>query len=352
MANPVIEGTFSGRPFVNQYVDIVHEDLFIKIDPNFEFADVQVKYHINSSEDGVQIPFLFYASEYFNSFSVKIDGRAVQTKDIPFDLKISETTKFKDFAYFFEGKSSEHYRTALAENLGKNGFYIYSPDMLYFETDISKGTHLIEVSYKAKKWIDGLDEINKYSFRYALSPAKYWKSFGTLDVIIDASEFESPLSTNLGHPIEGNIDAIGKWHFDSLPEELVQIEYIPKVSPIAEFLLSIGAGRLACLTGLLLAIIHFIFLRRYRKRNPSQGLSLSLVIGALLIPFIFLMSIGYYDGFIELFIGQHASQKGGSAFMAIIVYPYFLVIYGAFFLIINTWMKTKYARQTVLKKIT
>jgi len=56
MASPVIEGTLGGRPFVSEYVDVIHEDLFIKIDENFEYASFNVKYHINSSKDGFQIP--------------------------------------------------------------------------------------------------------------------------------------------------------------------------------------------------------------------------------------------------------------------------------------------------------
>ena len=64
MANPVIKGTYGGRPFVSEYVDVVHEDLFIKIDKNFEHASFNVKYYINSSKGGVQIPFLFFAKSY------------------------------------------------------------------------------------------------------------------------------------------------------------------------------------------------------------------------------------------------------------------------------------------------
>ena len=82
MANPVIEGTLGARPFVSQYVDVVHEDLSIKIDENFQYASFNVKYHINSSTDGFQIPFLFYASEYLDSFSVTIDGVKVEIQEI------------------------------------------------------------------------------------------------------------------------------------------------------------------------------------------------------------------------------------------------------------------------------
>ena len=101
MANPVIEGTLGGSPFVNKYVDVIHEDLFIKPDKSFQYATFNVKYHIDASRDGVKIPFLFYASEYSGSFTVTVDGTPIPIQDIPYGLKKHENRKFKDFSYFF-----------------------------------------------------------------------------------------------------------------------------------------------------------------------------------------------------------------------------------------------------------
>ena len=307
MANPVIDGTLGGRPFVNQYVDVVHEDLFIKLDEEFEIALFEIKYHIKSSEDGVQIPFLFYASKYLDSFIVKIDGKEVKVEKGSYDFRIPENTKFKDFAYFFEKSTYNDKMSVLIKDSENSGFYIGLNDMIYFETDISKGEHTIDVSYRATKWIDGWDWINEYSFRYALSPAKYWKSFGSLDVTLDAVKCNKNLTFNIGLPNSGKVDSIATWHFEGLPVEILQIIYAAPITKQAEILMNIGPSLLSILTGLVLAIIHFGLVIWYRKNRKENKYSIVVILGSILIPLFFLISwMKYYD-LIDHIIGNHAS---------------------------------------------
>ncbi|MDX2362728.1 MAG: hypothetical protein QNK23_18100 [Crocinitomicaceae bacterium] len=339
MANPVLSGTLGGRPFVNQYVDVVHEDLFIKIDDKFEFAQFNVRYHINSSRDGIQIPFLFYASAYLDSFIVKIDGVEVKVKDIPYDFEVQEGAKFKDFSYFFE--NSDYNESVVLEESPKQGFYISLDDMIYFETDISEGSHIIEVSYRATKWTDTWDWINEYSFRYALSPAKYWKSFGTLTIEVNATNFNKPLTTNLGVPNSGSIDSIAIWKFDSIPVEVLQINFKPEVDQTADTMMKIGPSGLSYITGAILAVIHLLLLIWYRRRNPLKKYSIVVIVGSVLIPLIFLITwMNYYD-FIDSIIGEHASRRHGYTFFVIALYPIILPIYWVIYWLIDKRVKNK-----------
>jgi hypothetical protein len=227
MANPVKQGTFGGRPFVSKYVDVIHENLFIKIDKDFEFASFNVTYYIHSSIDGFQIPFLFIASDYLDSFTITIDGKKVSIQDIPDEFEVPENTKFKDFSYFFEPPSYDDYSHVTVDLSSKGGRVFDLNQMIYFETDITKGRHVIEVNYKATKWTHKLKKGNEFSFRYALSPAKYWKSFGTLNIKVDASECAKELTSNLGQPKNGNLRLLAEWDFDHLPVEMLQINYMP-----------------------------------------------------------------------------------------------------------------------------
>jgi len=343
MANPVFKGTLGSRPFVNQYVDIIHEDLLIKIDDSFEFAQFNVKYHINSLETGVQIPFLFYASEFLDSFMVKIDGQEILIQEIPRAFKIPEGTKFKDFSYFFEKRDHAEFIDVLMEDSPSSGFHINLHHMIYFETDISKGEHMIEVAYRATKWVDGWDRINEYSFRYALSPAKYWKSFGTLDLTLDAIGFSQPLNTNLGPPSRGRVDSIANWHFNKLPTEILQISYSPALNSKAQTLLKIGASGLAYITGFILMIIHVGMVFWFRKRNIKRKYSLAVIIGSIIIPLIFVISwMNYYD-LIDHVIGEHASRSNGYTFFVILLYPVVLPFYWVVFWLIDKQIKKKYA---------
>ena len=345
MANPVREGTLGGRPFVSEYVDVIHEDLFIKIDENFEYASFNVKYHINSSKDGFQIPFLFYASEYLDSFSVKIDGNEVGINDVPYDFKIPENTKFQDFSYFFESPSHNNYSSVLLEDSPNGGFYVSLHDMIYFETDIPKGKHVVEVNYRATKWTDTWNWVNEYSFRYALSPAKYWKSFGTLKIKVDATDFDKELNSNLGVTKNGDLKSIAIWEFDKMPTEILQINFIPKITKTAQMLINITPSGLACITGAVLAILHLFLVIWYRKKNQLNRFSLAVIIGSILIPLIFLISwMNYYD-VIDSYIGEHAGGTHGYTFFVIVLYPVIMPIYWLIYLFIDKRIKKKYALQ-------
>lgn len=341
MANPVRRGTLGGRPFVNEFVAVVHEDLYIKIDENFKNAFFNIKYHIEASKDGFQIPFLFYASEYLDSFTVKIDGKTILVKDIPDAYKVSENRKFKDFSYFFENHSNTNQDTELLKN-SYAGFYISLNDMLYFETDISKGKHVIEVNYNAAQWIDNKDWIKEYSFRYALSPAKYWKSFGTLSINIDATDFNGTFTTNLGKPKTKTNNSISKWEFNKLPTDVFQIIYKPKVSWLAQLLIRITPLGLALLTALILILIHFSLVKKYREKNPSKKYSLFVIIGSLLVPLAFLISWVLYYSLIDFFIGEHAGRFHGYIFLTLFfLYPIILPIYWFIFWRIDKKLKNK-----------
>ncbi len=343
MANPVIEGTLGACPFVSAYVDVIHEDLFIKIDKNFEYATFNVKYHIISSKDGFQIPFLFYASEYLDSFSVKIDGKEVTLNTISYDFKVPENTKFKDFSYFFENQ--DDYSSVLIKNSPNGGFYVSLRDMIYFETDITQGKHIIEVNYRATKWTDARNWVKEYSFRYALSPAKYWKSFGTLNIKLDATDFNKEISTNLGKPKNGDLNSKAEWKFNRLPTEILFINYTPQTSKFAQILINITPRGLAYITGGVLAILHLLIVIWYRKKNPLKRFSIAVIAGSILMPLLFLISwMNYYD-VIDFYIGEHAGGTHGYTFFVLLLYPVIMPIYWLIFWLIDKRIKKKYALQ-------
>ena len=101
--------------------------------------------------------------------------------------------------------------------------------MKYFQPELSQGTHRIRVEYTAYPWRNCLDWIPKYNFRYSLSPAKKWNSFGTLDITVEQAGKIKDYSSNLGKPQEGGIKKINTWHFDSLPQdEFMELTYKPE----------------------------------------------------------------------------------------------------------------------------
>lgn len=328
MASPILEGTLGARPFISEYVDVLHEDLRIELDEDFEQASFSVKYYIRASKEGTQIPFLFYASEYLDSFSVKIDGRSVTLQAVPAEIQALQGSKFNSFSYFFDTTASDKQPSVRLEDPMHAGFEVRLSDMLYFESDLSEGKHTVEIRYRASKWTDKSGWIKAHSFRYALSPAKYWKSFGTLSISLDARKFDQALGSNLGAPHRGDLDGQAEWHFDSLPTAVLELDFKPEINATAQQLINIGPWGLACLTGVVLAGLHFFFIVSYRKRHPQKRFSWVAIVGGLLVPLLFLLSWINSYSLIDSYIGEHASGQHGYTFLLLVYYPFIFPIYG------------------------
>ncbi len=342
MASPIQEGTMGAMPFISQFVDVEHEELQIKIDKNFEFATFKVTYYINASKTGLQIPFLFYASEIVGEFDVKIDGKKIELLPYTFDNSLPDSIKFKDFSFFFDPEK-KHMKTGylLLGDQSDGGFYVRLEDMLHFKTDIEEGKHQIEVNYTAKQWRDKSDWVTKFSFRYVLSPAKYWKSFGTLKVIIDASDFKNEIKTNIGNPKTGDLQKRGIWEFTSLPTDILEINFHPELSKTAKFLIDLDPFGLAILVSLLLIIFHYLWVKGYRKNNPDIKYSSAVIIGSLLIPLLFCILWVYFYTFIDMVIGEYASERHGYTILFLIFYPLIVPVYWLIFWLLDKQIKKK-----------
>ena len=275
----------------------------------------------------------------------KIDGKEVDINKVIYDYHFPEHSKLKDFSYFFEKSPDSNFSPVIIEESPNTGFHVNLNDMIYFETDISKGQHLIEVSYRATKWTDRSGWVTKYSFRYALSPAKYWKSFGTLNIKIDATDFDKEITTNLGQPKKGDMNNISEWEFNKLPTEILQISYTPKISKTAQTLINIGPEKLAYISGGILAILHLILVIWYRKKYQFKRFSIVVIIGSLVIPLLFLLLWIYYYDVIDSFIGEHAGRTHGYIFFILFFYPIIMPVYWLIYWLIDKLIKKKYKRQ-------
>ena len=74
MASPVSGGSFYASAFSSKDIDILSEYIHIAIDKNFKSAKYIVEYTIQSDVSGNQIPLLFYAQDFEDSFFVWLDA--------------------------------------------------------------------------------------------------------------------------------------------------------------------------------------------------------------------------------------------------------------------------------------
>ena len=326
MASPIQEGSFASAPFISRHVDILRESLLIIPDDGFQTARFVIEYHIKANRPGSQIPLLFYASEFREQFSIWLDGREISLKQVPESYQELEGTPFTDFGYFFEKEDWSETPRVLLEESPSSGFYVSLDDLKFFETDLDEGMHVIRVEYVADQWVDRSGWVKEYSFRYALSPAKYWKSFGELEITLDASAFAGRLTTNLGEPATGSLQTKSIWTFSALPTEVVLITYTPDLNPLAGFLLAVSPIGLTLILAVLLVALHLWGIKRYRKINTERS-SWVVIIGSLLVPFLILLGYTYTFGLIDAAIGQDAGRYHGYTFLVLILYPVLLPVY-------------------------
>jgi hypothetical protein len=170
--------------------------------------------------------------------------------------------------------------------------------------------------------------VKKYSFLYSLSPAKHWRSFGKLEITIDASIFGHPVTLMVGDSAKGQTDSIATWNFDKLPADAFSIDYTPAISSLVQTMIAIPAIWVAVAVGLLLVVLHFYLLRYLRRQKSKHMYLATLVIGGLVMPLLPLLSYMFWYDLIDRAIGAEAGGYHGYIFIAVfLLYPVLMAVY-------------------------
>ncbi len=344
MASPYRFGTKVSNAFTSSEVDILKERINVTLNKESSTANYVVEYFIRTDKEGKQIPLMFYASEYKGDFKVWVDGKKVSLQKIPNDYT---RNKFEGFSKSYNNKDVD--KAEVAIRWRDNSSIIYKlTELKYFEVDLAKGEHTIRVEYASNVWEDRSKWVKEFSYRYSLSPARYWKSFGTLEITLDARGFGEELNTNLGKQESGKQDS-AVWKFDKLPADVFEISYVPKISPTANLLINIEPSGLAMIIGLLLWIIHLFLTWRYRRSNPGKRFSWVMILGSLIVPAIILFYYVYSFDIIDSAIGDYASMYHGYNFLVVFIYPVLMPVYLIVMWISDRMMKNRLVKNFEIK---
>jgi len=320
MASPIQPGTKSSSAFTNQHVEILKETINIEIGSDFKEAKYNIRYKINALKSGYLIPIIFQAEDYKEGFKISIDGIEINQEKLPTKFQ-SLSVSFKDYEYINTKHQEVKIHWTETETLIEN-----LKDLIFFELDLTQGEHTIDIEYVSTPWIDYSNWIKEYTFRYSLSPAKYWKKFGDLEVNINTLKFEKEITTNLNQAFEVSNKPIKSWKFDKIPQNTIVIKYVPEVSKLASIGMLIGPHMIAFFFGILLLLFHAKWIQRNRKKSKSKY-SKIVIIGALLFPFIlFVIWINTYE-LIDILIGENASRRHGYLFLVLLLSPFVILIH-------------------------
>lgn len=327
MAAPWSDGDLPAAPMISEYVNILHEKLLIKPASDLKTTHFYVEYQIDALKDGKQIPLLFYASRYTNNFRVWVDGKEIMLQEVPDNYaELQGENTLSDF-------SEIYYHLHETIKTGEDDTTVIElSDLKFFDVNLSKGKHTIKVVYVSSAWRDLREWVAKSRFNYALSPARYWKSFGTLEIILDNSKADKPFETNLGVPKINNPSGVSRWEFKGIPVNVIEISYKPETPALAEFLIAIHPSGLMLIFSTILLILHLYAIVRYRYLNPNGGNGVLILGGGLLLPFVALVSYICFYEIIDAIIGGTASRYHGYTFLIMIFYVivmpvYYLIIY-------------------------
>ncbi|MBL7704602.1 MAG: hypothetical protein JNM21_03535 [Taibaiella sp.] len=346
MSSPIWEGTVTSTAFSSKDINILSEFIHIKIEEDYKTARFTVEYTLQSELAGRQIPLLFYAQDYKDSFLVWVDDKSVDVQNIPEQYTHFAHSPFSGFSRLKEPSNHENESDKVIIQWDENAGFVYNiNDLKYFEADLEKGVHKVRVTYTANVWTDVSGWIKTYSFRYSLTPAKFWKSFGTLTVTVEQAGIVRQIATNIGAPLEKTIQAKNTWVFTQLPADYIEFSYTPEMSGLTRVLTDIQPFRLSIITAVLLFVLHLWLVLRYRKRHIHKKYSYVVIAGSWLVPGLILLSYIYSFMLIDYIIGEDACRRHGHVFLIIILYPLLVPVYWTIM-----WLLDKLQKKRLLNK--
>lgn len=339
MASPITEGTMSSSVFTSKDINILNELIYIKIDKDFKTANFIIEYIIQSDVNGYQIPLLFHAKDYKDSFFVWVDNKKVNLQNIPEKYTHFRNSPFKHFNIKNHNQDTKEI-DEISIYWNKNfGFSYKINDLKYFETNLTKGIHKIRVEYTSVVWENRSGWVKEYSFRYSLTPAKFWKSFGKLNIKIEQQGVVKKLKSNIGKPIEKIYKKNNNWTFSEIPNEYLEFSYTPPINNFAHILIIIQPLGLSIILGIILFLIHLHFIKQYRKSYTNKKYSIVVILGSIIVPFLLILAFIYSFDFIEYIIGVEAGSHNGYMFLGMIIYYPIIV---AIFWIYSSYFDDKY----------
>ncbi len=327
MASPYIRMSNTSEAYSSKDIDILSEQLTIKIIDEYSALFTAV-YNVKSDRQGQQIPLVFDArtgiSEDIKYFKVWVDGIHIPVSAVPSTYEDPKALQWQD-------SLDNHLRYSQESIPNLIG-------MKYFEAYLSAGEHTIRVEYTliANEYLG--NPVKEYRFHYNLEPARYWRSFSDLSITIDASALKCPVSIDLGGDEE--FTGAKQWHFAQLPQDEFSLWYTPDVGWFASFMATTTPGN-AFIIFVLLAAIHVYLILRYRTANPHKRISPVVVIGSILVPFIFCLLYMFLFSLTDWVIGEHASGQHGYTYLVFFIYPVLLIIYWLVMWLIDRAKKRK-----------
>lgn len=315
MAQPWISGSTHSTLYGAKNCRVIKENIAIDLaeDDESTFARFIIKYLIHSDVNQT-IPLLFIGIGLDKNQIVFVNNIASQILDPK--LINASAVKFSD-----------------TDSIAAN-----SEDLIYFNAPLHKGENIITVAYEADLGFNTYGFVKMRTLEYSLYPSRFWKSFGTINIMMHLQSKYKIVSSNIGDPeIENDI---AKWQITSINVDNIELVITEKTNFVATILLFLQPLGIAVLFLILMFFLHLKLIRKkYEQKNRSLKYALSL--GIVIIPILFY--VVYFSSFslIDFSLGQESS-KHGYVFLYVVTYPILVLCYGILMYGIDKNLKSKY----------
>lgn len=309
MASPYIRANVTNTGLHSKDIDIEKEDLTITLSDTTIAAKYAVRYYIVNEKEKGELALIFDAAQSFDKFDVWVDGKYMQL----------ENEKLEDVSF---DKDSTAYRP------------IYYKQ---FTLVVDKGKHTIDVNYIGYPSEFLGDWVTQYTYTYNLALVKQWKTFGSLNLTIDASTIKDPVSVTLQDSVFSIQGNRATWQFDSLPQDTIDIRFLPK----GDLSFMIYPEYIFWVVFIILLVINLWWSIKWRRINLTKKYTLPTILGALIVPAISIAAYIYSYPLIDHLIGKHAAHYHGYFFLVIFTYPFFAIFYFIVMWFIDHFYKVK-----------
>lgn len=342
--DPVEPGSLSATPVASRDIRVVHETIDVTIDAHFKTAHFDIAYDVMAPPEGDSIPLLFHINDALDNPRVLVDGEVEPLRAIRDGFTDLEGTRYKNFAHAFDdelwnGRLHLELHTSETEEI-----LVDISDLYYFTPALAPGPHRILFSYTASAWTDQSGWVPETSFRFALTPARFYDDFGGITVRVDATDCSRTWTSNLGEPHQGSTSQVSMWDFDELPADILIIRHTPGIDPIAATLIAITPEGIAGIAAILLTILHIYLMWAYRRRESATGFSWPLWFGGVVFPLFAVLVYVFSFQLIDALLGPDATQYRTFEILALILYPILLIPYMGFSWWVDRWIRRRIAR--------
>ncbi len=376
-----------GFPFGNWNLTVEHQLIRVKVDEDLYRARFEIDYRIRSDSAAVYVPFLFDAVHTAEDLEVTVNGRPVPLLSVPQDHRSGPAALKTHYPDNIFGTALQRFE----DTDNRDPF----SGLHYIKTRLDKGEHIVRLTYTSYPYVVLNRWLKKVEYRFDLSNAKFWHSFGAMEVEVDLEGCDCYAQLNIGDVNVIRDGNIYHWSFNSLPDDQLVIRPVPKVTYLTHSLLSMRPETIGFIVAVVLMGLHLFYLigkrmpqgmtltawdwvvlggivvfilfnyyffllglvltaslsiyllwshfhlEKWPGKMPEEGWGM-LLTGLFVIPYIALRIIHLYYERIDSIIGQNASGYHGYILFTNWLYPVYVFQYLILILFVFNWLKIKY----------